>query len=190
MRRIVITGGPGAGKTVISRAIADRFADRAILIPEAATQIYAKWQTRWDLITIPERRQVQREIYQLQREQEDAIAANNPGKSLLLDRGTIDGSCYWPDGPEDYWLDVKSTHPQELARYDAVIWLESGAALGIYDGQDSNTCRFEDAAAAIEAGELLKRVWGKHPKMFLVKARPKLDEKTEEVAKIVGELLR
>ena len=48
MRRIVLTGGPGAGKTVISSALADRFADRLVLVPESATQVYTRWQRRRD----------------------------------------------------------------------------------------------------------------------------------------------
>jgi hypothetical protein len=94
---------------------------------------------------------VQRQIYRLQVQQEQDLAQQHPDKILLLDRGTIDGAAYWPEGAEDYWRDLGTTHAAELRRYDLVIWMESAAALGLYDGDASNFCRFEDAPAAIGA---------------------------------------
>src|SRR5215471_15957763 len=150
--RIVLTGGPGAGKTVVSRRIAADHPDRFVLVPEAATQVYDALQTRWDKLDLEGRRDVQRKIYRLQVDQENRTLESHPGKILLLDRGTIDGAAYWPEGPNDYWRDVGSTPQAELKRYDAVIWMESAAALGqkFYDGDASNFCRFEDALGAIE----------------------------------------
>ena len=60
IRRIVLTGGPGAGKTVISQQIAQSTPDRYLLVPEAATQVYEQMRTRWDLLDLPGRRDVQR----------------------------------------------------------------------------------------------------------------------------------
>src|SRR3954447_7278310 len=107
-RRVVLTGGPGAGKTVISRRIAAEHPDHFALVPEAATQVYDALQTRWDKLDLEGRRDVQRKIYNLQADHENRTAEAHPGKILLLDRGTIDGAAYWPEGPEDYWRDVRS----------------------------------------------------------------------------------
>ena len=115
-RRIVLTGGPGSGKTVISTRIAQMHPEKFVLVPEAATQVYDSLQTRWDKLDIEGRRDVQRKIYRLQVDQEDRTAQSNPGKILLLDRGTIDGAAYWPEGPEDYWRDVGSNLDTELKR--------------------------------------------------------------------------
>src|SRR5436305_9482535 len=164
MTRIVLTGGPGAGKTVIAQRLAAAHPDRYALVPEAATQVYDALQTRWDKLDLAGRRDVQRKIYGLQVDQENRTADANPGKILLLDRGTIDGAAYWPEGPDDYWRDVGSTIDAELKRYDAVVLLESSAAVGIYDGDASNPRRFEDAAGAIAAGQLLARLWEGHPR--------------------------
>jgi len=187
MKRIVLTGGPGAGKTVISQRIATLHPDRFVRVPEAATQTYALLQTRWDRLDLVGRRDVQRRIYRLQVEQEERLSREHPDKVLLLDRGTIDGAAYWPDGVEDYWRDLGTTHEQEVARYDTVIWLETAAALGMYDGDASNACRFEDAQAAVESGNLLLRLWGGHPSLKHVGAFANLQDKVCAVMESVGE---
>ena len=41
VRRIAVTGGPGAGKTTLWRAIADAYATRVVAVPEVATLLFA-----------------------------------------------------------------------------------------------------------------------------------------------------
>ena len=192
--RVVLTGGPGAGKTTVADALADAplLADwrqsvgGVALVPEAATQVYAARRTRWDRLGEAQRRDVQREIYHFQRAQEDrlAAAAYAAGRRvLLLDRGTLDGAAYWPDGPADYWRDLGATEADELERYDAVLILESAAALGshLYDGDASNAVRFEDAAGAIASGKLLETLWADHPRLCLIPAAQELADKIDAV---------
>ncbi|HZZ42278.1 MAG TPA: ATP-binding protein [Tepidisphaeraceae bacterium] len=177
MKRIVLTGGPGSGKTVLTSRLAAMHPERFVRVPEAATQVYDMLQTRWDRLDEAGRRDVQRQIYRLQVEQETTVAKMNPGRVLLLDRGTIDGATYWPDGPEGYWADLGTSLEQELARYDVVIWMQTSAVLGLYDGDASNSCRFEDAEAAVAAGNRLVVLWGNHRRLIRVEAYPTLDEK-------------
>jgi predicted ATPase len=189
MKRIVLTGGPGAGKTVISVRIAEAHPEKFVRVPEAATQVYDALQTRWDRLDVAGRRDVQRRIFRLQIEQENRMAAEHPEKILLLDRGTIDGAAYWPDGPAEYWRDLRTTLPEQLARYDMVIWLESCAALGMYDGDQSNFCRFEDADAAIQSGERLLELWQGHANLHRVAAAQNLDDKIAAVAQTIQQVL-
>lgn len=189
MKRIVLTGGPGAGKTVVSLRLAERHPQRLVRVPEAATQVYDALQTRWDRLDLDGRREVQRRIYRLQVDQEARMANEHPDRILLLDRGTIDGAAYWPDGPDHYWRDLGSSLQSELSRYDAVIWLESAAALGLYDGDQSNFCRFEDAAAAVQSGKRLLALWGGHPRLKHVGAFTNLDDKVGAVEETIESLL-
>ena len=187
MRKIVLTGGPGAGKTVITTALAVADPLRFVRVPEAATAVYDALQTRWDKLDLPGRRDVQRKIFRHQLEQEDRLIAAHPDRTILLDRGTIDGAAYWPDGPEAYWSDLGTTLAAQLARYDAVIWMQTGAALGHYDGDASNACRFEDTAAAIESGQLLMRLWGGHARLIQVHAYPTIADKIDAVSRVLDE---
>jgi len=189
MKRIVLTGGPGAGKTVVTDRIARADPRQYVRVPEAATQVYFELQTRWDRLDLEGKHDVQRRIYRLQREQEDRLAREHPDKVLLLDRGTIDGAAYWPEGAQAYWNDLKTTLEVELARYDAVIWMQTCAALGIYDGDNSNACRFEDAPGAIAAGEKLIELWGKHSRLIRVKAYPKVAAKISAVTEVLRDLV-
>lgn len=183
MKRIVLTGGPCSGKTVLTTRLAQAHPDRFLRVPEAATQVYDALQTRWDRLDLPARRDVQRQIYRLQVEQEDRLARLHPDRILLLDRGTIDGAAYWPEGPQAYWADLQTTHDRELARYDAVLCMETSAVLGLYDGDLSNSCRFEDAKGAISAGRQLVSLWSGHPRLIPINAYPTLQEKLIQVQK-------
>jgi len=185
MRRIVLTGGPCSGKTVISSAIAAAAPDQFVRVPEAATQVYEALQTRWDRLDIAGRRDVQRRIYHLQVEQEERLATEYPNRVLLLDRGTVDGAAYWPDGPEDYWRDLGTSLQDQIARYDRVIFLQSAAAIGLYDGDASNPCRFEDAAAAVRNDSLLISLWRDHPNLTKVAAHASMQQKIADVRSIL-----
>jgi predicted ATPase len=188
--KIVLTGGPGAGKTVICARLASQMPQPIVCVPEAASRVYSILGTRWDRLNLEARRDVQRQIYQMQIELEAEAIQGNPGSDQLLDRGTMDGAAYWPKGSDDYWRAVGTTQAAELARYDAVIWLESCAAIGAYDGNTSNPCRFEDAEEAIATGAKLAEVWAGHRGFMRVGARETVDEKAVEVLEIVREIVR
>ncbi len=199
---IVLTGGPGAGKTVITHALttSDLWADwrheigGILAVPEAATQIYSARNTRWDRLDLEDRCDTQRAIYHLQREQEERLAGQARAlgrRVLLLDRGTIDGSAYWPHGPGAYWDDLCVNGEAELARYAGVIVLQSAAALGsrAYDGDASNAVRFEDATAALESDRVLATLWGSHARIVRISAFEDLSHKITAVADAVRRLV-
>lgn len=188
MKRIVLTGGPGAGKTCISSKLATDAPERIVRVPEAATQVYQALRTRWDRLDPAGRRMVQRKIYELQRLQEEEAAASAGDKTLLLDRGTLDGAAYWPDGPEAYWRELGTDPQVQMARYDAVIWLESCAAIGLYDGDGTNPARFEDEQTALETGRRLHDLWKSHPAFHVVRACSKLEDKLEAVRVLIDRI--
>jgi predicted ATPase len=183
--RIVLSGAPGSGKSTVCRELARRHAERIVIVPEAATQVYSALGFRWDQIGLEQKRDAQRAIYRLQVEQERRIRESRPDLLLLLDRGTIDGAAYWPDGPDAYWLDLGTTYARELSRYDQVILLESSAAIGKYDGDASNRTRFEKADEALQNAAKLEALWSAHPNRAFVAATDDFEDKILAVQSIV-----
>lgn len=188
LTKIVLTGAPSSGKTTIARELAAR-CPGVIAIPESATAVYSSLGLRWDRLPIEECRSVQRLIYRNQLRVEEALHQRKDGRIFVLDRGTIDGAAYWPDGPAAYWRDLGTTEAAEIARYAMVIVLESSAAIGLYDGDASNQVRFEDAEGALENAKLLGKLWSEHPNTHFVAAHRDLEQKVAAVEQLVRRLV-
>jgi AAA domain len=92
-RRVVLTGGPGAGKTALLELIRQSFCAHVKVLPEAASVVFGGGFPREDDPTC--RRAAQRAIFYVQRELEIAGDSHNPA-IVLCDRGTLDGLAYWP----------------------------------------------------------------------------------------------
>ena len=184
--KIVLTGAPGSGKSTIARELGRRHPGKFVVVPEAATQVYLALGRKWNELTLEERRDAQRRMYVLQLSQEADTAARHPALAMLLDRGTIDGAAYWPDGQAAFYRDFGTTESAEFARYDHIIVLETAAAIGIYDGDASNEIRFEGAAEAIENSRMLAALWAGHADVTLVKAEHDLEQKIAAVEAIIA----
>ncbi len=136
-----------------------------MVVPEAATVLFSGGFPR---TSEPHARaSLQAAIYHVQRNLEDVQSARFPDRILLCDRGTVDGSVYWPDGPKGFFERVGTTHEQELARYDAVIFFES-AAVGGHLIEGGNPMRVESADEAIELDRRLRESWSPHKRFVLV----------------------
>jgi predicted ATPase len=163
-RRIVLTGGPGAGKTAVLELIRQYFCVHVKVLPEAAGVVFGGGFPRE---SSPEaRRAAQRAIYFIQRELESAADGGHPA-IVLCDRGTVDGAAYWP-GPDTLWSSVATTRDAELARYDAVIHLRTPGVDGGYN--QTNPLRIESAVEAAALDERIADEWQGHPRRFLVEA--------------------
>jgi len=155
-RKVVITGGPGAGKTAVIELIRQAFCAHVGVVQESAGVVFGGGFPRRGEPAVL--RATQRAIYYVQRELE-AIAT--PGAAITLcDRGTVDGAAYWP-GPGELWTEVGSTIAAELARYDVVIHLRTPPANGGYNHQ--NPLRLESAAEARAIDVRIAEVWAPHP---------------------------
>ena len=163
--RVVVTGGPGGGKTTAADLFRREIGDRVIVVPEAATLLFSGGFPR---PTEPDAgRSAQRAIYHVQRNLEDVQAARYPERVLLCDRGTVDGGAYWPDGADDFYAAVGSSHEAELARYDAVLFFETAAHGGL-GFESENRFRTESHEEAIELDLALRRLWQAHPRFTLI----------------------
>src|SRR5262245_41814414 len=91
---VVLTGGPGAGKTAILELIKHHGCEHVVVLPEAATIVFRGGFPRG--VSEPARRAAQRAIFHVQRELEQLALEEGRGAVALCDRGTIDGLAYWP----------------------------------------------------------------------------------------------
>lgn len=163
--RVVLTGGPGGGKTTAADLLRREIGDRVIVVPEAATMLFAGGFPR--PVDPAARRSAQAAIYHVQRNLEDIQSAQYPDRILLCDRGTVDGGGYWPDGADDFFTLVGSSFEQELDRYDAVLFFET-AALGGHGFESENPFRTESQQEAVEVDARLRALWSEHPRFTVV----------------------
>ncbi len=161
--RIVLTGGPGGGKTTAADLYRREIGQRVVIVPEAATMLFAGGFPRSS--EAHALRSAQCAIYHVQRNLEDVQAALYPDRILLCDRGTIDGAAYWPDG--GFFESVGSTHSDELKRYDAVLFFETAAVGGI-SIEGGNPTRIESVDEALRIDTRLRELWSEHPRFVLV----------------------
>lgn len=159
--RIVLTGGPGGGKTTAADLMRREVGERIVIVPEAATMLFSGGFPRENDASA--KRSVQSAIYHVQRNLEDVHSASYPDRILLCDRGTLDSSVYWPSAKYgDFFQALGTTMENELARYDAVIFFET-AAVGNLSIEGGNPTRTESVTEAIEIDRRLQEVWGRHP---------------------------
>jgi hypothetical protein len=94
--RMVLTGGPGGGKTAVLELVRQHFCEHVYVLHEAAGIVFGGGFPRASHDA--GLRAAQRAIFYVQRELEAAAEAENPA-IVLCDRATIDGAAYWPGPP-------------------------------------------------------------------------------------------
>ena len=172
--RIVLTGGPGGGKTTAADLFRREIGERVVLVPEAATMLFSGGFPRSDEPAAA--RAAQRTIFHVQRNLEELQTARFPGRVLICDRGTVDGAVYWPGDMEEFFADVGTTLEEQLARYDAVIFFET-AAVGGGSIEGGNPVRNESLKQAVDIDERLRAVWSQHPRFVMVPHNPSFFKK-------------
>lgn len=172
--RIVLTGGPGGGKTTAADLFRRELGERVVVVPEAATLLFSGGFPRSP--EIHARRSAQCAIYHVQRNIEDVQSALYPERILLCDRGTLDGAAYWPGDEQSYFNAVGSTEQAELGRYDAVILFESAAEGGI-SVEGGNPTRIESNEQALNLDRRLREIWSRHPRFVVVPHNPSFVKK-------------
>jgi predicted ATPase len=179
-RKIVLTGGPGAGKTAVLELARRHFGARAEVLYEAASIVFTGGFPRQE--GVEAKSAAQRAIYHVQVELENVARAQSEAAVILCDRGTPDGLAYWPGAPAEYWSQLRTSLAEELARYDAVIHLRTPSRR---DGYHRDAVRTENAKTAELIDGRLLEIWATHPRRFLVESSHDFVQKTERTLAIL-----
>ena len=202
IKKIVLTGGPCAGKTTALVKIVDYFSNygyKVFTIPEVPT-LYS--QGGWNFLT-PNRAlyyEGERAILETQLALEDmfmrmAEVCTKP-TLIVCDRGTMDISAYMtPEMWEDITAKAGTDTNQLKARYDAVLHLVSAAdGAEKYYTTATNATRYEqmNEEGLRIARELDKKVvnaWTGHPHLRVINNNDDFNAKLNRVLKEIANVL-
>ena len=171
-RRIVLTGGPGAGKTAVLELLRHSLCKHVAIVPEAAGIVFGGGFPRRS--DEGSRRAAQRAIYHIQCELEELSTASGI-PIQLCDRGTLDGAAYWV-GKGTLWEAVRADRAEAMARYHAVVHLRVPTDGNGYGHQ--NPLRIESAAEARVIDDRILAAWDGHPRRIIIEASADFFEKT------------
>lgn len=175
--RLVITGGPCAGKTDLWRFLGAAF-PAAIPVPEAATQLILAGKSEETLGL----ESFQRAVFQRQWALEEEALGR--GLFLLCDRGLLDGLAYLPD----LFFFLKVSREEVMNRYAMVLQLEvirDPRAYGVYC--KNNPARREEHARALALERAVGRIYERHPAYVFLAGS--LKAKRQEGLRVVRERL-
>jgi predicted ATPase len=175
--RVVITGGPCAGKTELWRFMSEAF-PQGVPVPEAATDLILAGRSEESLGL----ENFQRAVYARQLELEEE--ALKKGRLLICDRGLLDGAAYLPE-----LLSLAGIRPEEAGgRYGMVIQLEVIRDPQAYAAHCStNPARHEGHARALVLEGRLREIYERHP--FYVFLSGSLEEKEAEALRLLRKRL-
>jgi predicted ATPase len=183
--RIVLTGGPCAGKTSALahlRSALMRHDLHVYLVPEAATllaQMGASLRDGSADYVFALQESLLKVLIQMEEAAVRIATATSSAVVILSDRGTMDASAYMPDGQWEALLALAGWTVPGLCedRYDAVIHLVTAAdgAEGYYQ---TNSIRTETPAEARTLDRRVLKAWSRHPRLRVI------DNQTDFAAKL------
>ncbi len=198
LTKIVLTGGPCAGKTTALARIVEHFSGmgwQVYTVPEAATLFT---QSGVNFLTTDKELFVEseRQLMEFQIELEDRIEriAQHCNKPVLIvcDRGTMDLKAYMSG---ELWSDLLSALGKSVvelrdARYAAVIHMATAAkgAERFYT-LGNNAARSETPEQARAIDDSLVRAWTGHPHLRVVGNDCTFEEKMTRVLKEISQVL-
>ncbi len=199
MSKIVITGGPCAGKTTGMSWIQNAFTEMGyavIFVPETATELISGGVAPWTLKSNLDYQLCQMQL-QLEKERVFEEAANkifNTDKILIVcDRGAIDNKAYMTDVEFKSALSALKLNEVELRdNYDAVFHLVT-AAKGAEEFYtlSNNQARMETVEEASELDDKLISAWTGHPHLRVIDNTVGFEEKMKklvtEISSFLGE---
>ena len=110
-KMIVVTGGPGAGKTAVLEIIRKQLCRHVAILPEAASIVFGGGF--WRLPSASARMCSQRAILHVQQQMEELAFGEKTWPVILCDRGLLDGLAYWPGTEDEFFSEARTTHKSD-----------------------------------------------------------------------------
>ena len=196
--RIVLTGGPAAGKTTLVSRVLKEFKQedgwKVIIIPESATDLIAGFGIRpfgncvsmYDFQYFVTGDQLHKEQLALK------AAELVPEEKVLIlyDRAVFDNRAYVNDKEFDEIISYfGKTREELLAGYDAVIHLVTCAKGAEFAYNFGNAARYEDVATAREKDDQALEAWAAHPARYIVDNSVDFDDKINRALAVIYQVL-
>lgn len=187
--KIVLTGGPCAGKTTTNERIEEFYTKlgyAVFTLPEAATLFInagADFLTKDRNLYFEIHKSMMRFLLQMEESFQQIAEASGKPALIINDRGAMDISAYMD--PRDWkrlLKEVGLTEKGLLSRYKAVFHLCTSAkgAPNSYT-LSNNSARMETIEEAVNVDDNLIRVWKNHPNLHVVESTEFIKDKIDKV---------
>lgn len=196
--KIVITGGPCAGKTTAMSWIQSNFTKlgyTVLFVPETATELITGGVAPWTCGSNVEYQKCQMKL-QLEKEkifEQGAVSMPVDKVLIVCDRGALDNKAYMTDLDFSCVLDALGCNEVELRdNYDAVFHLVTAAkgAEQFYTTAN-NTARTETVEQAAALDDKLIAAWTGHPHLRIIDNATDFEDKLKrlvaEISSFLGE---
>lgn len=196
--KIVITGGPCAGKTTAMSRIQGHFTKKGytvLFVPETATELITGGVAPWTCGTNAEYQKCQMELQMTKERLFVQAAEAMPAEKILIvcDRGQLDNRAYMTDDEFAGVLNELGWNEVELRdEYDAVFHLVTSAkgAEQFYTTAN-NSARTETVEQAAELDDKLIAAWTGHPHLRIINNATDFEVKMKrliaEISSFLGE---
>lgn len=194
--KIVLTGGPCAGKTTAQTWINNYFEDRGytvLFVPETATELIpngvAPWtcKTNYDFqLSVATLQQVKEKIFE-----KAAKGMSNDKILIVCDRGMLDSKAYMKDSEFKRVLkELNTTEIKERDSYDAVFHLVTAAkGKEKFYTLENNAARSEGKEQARELDDKIIAAWTGHPHFRIIDNSTDFEKKLERLLKEIAVFL-
>ncbi len=194
--KIVLTGGPCAGKTTALTWINNYFSQRGysvIFVPETATELISNGVAPWTCGTNFDYQKCQMQLQKVKEEliEEASRTMKNDKVLIVCDRGALDNKAYMTNAEFKRLLSELGTNEtKERDSYDAVFHLVT-AAKGKEEVYTlaNNAARTETPEQARALDDKLIAAWTGHPHFRIVDNSTEFEQKLERLLKEIASFL-